>query len=582
MSAQLSPHSRQEPSTAARAAAAGAVALVLAGAGLAWALLVASGAAVAPVAAGGGVAAAVIVAAVAAAVYYAETARRARARAVMHDRETRQLEREFAELAQETLPTLARQVRDGAAADEIFATIPRPDSGSVRVVLTTFQRLLSGVLDESVAAKREAADETAAARREAMAAAQREAAASAERSGVETEAVVLADETIPAAIGQMRAGEPKDTVLAGMSRPASLALGNLLDTVVTEVAVAERRGASAMAACANAAARVQAQTTRMLAELREMEQRYGEDKVFADLMELDHRVSQMGRLADSIALLAGGRSGRRWTRPIQMESILRGAMGRIDAYQRIRVHSTSTAAIAGYAAEGVMHALAELMDNATAFSAHGSEVHVYVEEEDAGLVITIEDSGLGMRRRERDRAEELVSVPLDLATLPGTRLGLAVVGRVAARYGLSINFRPSSRGGTGVVVMIPRPLISQPKGELGFSWTPGFSGEASAAAVPVHDVPVVPTPSEASGDEDNLPVRPRGRTLAEATRPAPDMDAGADSPQRPVRSAGSRFAAFRQAGGRGSGEFATQEPRNPQDLREPDAGSDEDGSKGSA
>ncbi len=110
-----------------------------------------------------------------------------------------------------------------------------------------------------------------------------------------------------------------------------------------------------------------------------------------------------------------------------------------------------------------MHALAELMDNATAFSTHGSEVHVYVEEEDVGVVITIEDSGLGMRRRERDRAEVLVAKSLDLSTLPGTRLGLAVVGRVADRYGLSVNFRPSSRGGTGVVVMIPRSLITQPK-----------------------------------------------------------------------------------------------------------------------
>jgi hypothetical protein len=63
--------------------------------------------------------------------------------------------------------------------------------------------------------------------------------------------------------------------------------------------------------------------------------------------------------------------------------------------------------------------------------------------------VTIEDGGLGMRRRERHRAEELVSQPLDLASLPGTRLGLAVVGRLASRYGLTVNFRPSSRGGTG-------------------------------------------------------------------------------------------------------------------------------------
>jgi anti-sigma regulatory factor (Ser/Thr protein kinase) len=329
-----------------------------------------------------------------------------------------------------------------------------------------------------------------------------------------------------------------------MGQPTSQVLASLLDTMVTEVGSAERRGASAMSACANAAARIQAQTTRMLSELREMEQRHGDDKVFGDLMELDHRVSQMGRLADSIALLAGGRSGRRWTKPIPMESVLRGAMGRIDAYQRVRLHSTSTAAVAGYAAEGVMHALAELMDNAAAFSAHGSEVHVYVEDEDAGVVVTIEDSGLGMRRRERTRAEGLVAEPLDLSTLPGTRLGLAVVGRVATRYRLSVNFRPSSRGGTGVVLMIPRALIAQPR-----TVAEEYSEYAPAvdeSETPAFQEPVDIARSDEADETDDLPVRPRGRTLAAAAMP-PAAPVTEQSSREP-RDAGSRFAAFRQAG----------------------------------
>ena len=332
-------------------------------------------------------------------------------------------------------------------------------------------------------------------------------------------------------------------------------------------------------------------------------------------MGLDHRVSQMGRLADSIALLSGGRTGRRWTRPIPMESILRGAMGRIDAYQRVRLNSSTTAAIAGYAAEGVMHALAELLDNAAAFSAHGSAVHVYVEEEDAGLVVTVEDSGLGMRRRERDRAEQMVSQPLDLATLPGTRLGLAVVGRVAARYGLTVSFRPSSRGGTGVVVMIPRPLLSQPKGAIGAGpgWTPPAGGDAERgdAVMPargdqVSDTSADPDPDEDTGgdaDLENLPVRPRGRTLQDAPQSAlgtrmagPRTDAAAvpcsagpvDTPIRPASDAGSRFAAFRQAGERardtsGSGPLPVRCPEaGGINAGSPDAGSDHDGSEGQA
>jgi signal transduction histidine kinase len=486
--------------------AAGGVTAVVGGAGLAWALTVAPSGAFDLVAAGGGTGLAVTVAAVATAARQLRSARRSRADAKQAQARALRLERDFAELDR------ARQ--------------------------------------DAKLARREAEEATA------------------DRASVEAEATLLSGETLPAAFGRVRAGDSVDRVLAEAARPASSALGGVLDLAVGEAAAAERRGATAMAACAAAAARIQAQTTRMLAELREMEQRHGDEKVFGDLIELDHRVSQLGRLADSIALLAGGRSGRRWTKPIQMESLLRGAMGRVDAYQRIRVHSTSTSAVAGYAAEGVMHALAELMDNATAFSTYGSEVHVYVEEEDVGVVITIEDSGLGMRRRERDRAEALVARPLDLSTLPGTRLGLAVVGKVADRYGLSVNFRPSSRGGTGVVVMIPRSLITQPKPPA--ADTPGEYPETA----------VVPGPAEAGGlgdaglpDDDDpgadLPVRPRGRTLAAArTRAEPSHEA---APARTPREKGSRFAAFRQSGKSApdtAGDPSAGQPRNQTALEE--------------
>jgi signal transduction histidine kinase len=481
---------------------------VITGGGLAGAVSAASRSSTALVAGGGAAAAVVIVIAVTAAFYYAAAARLDSARSILANREAARMEREAANA--------------------------RLDADSAR-------RAVEGASNEADGARQEAVN----ARNDT-------AIAIADRVTLETEAARLADETVPEAIARMREGEEADTALAEAGRSSSQPLNALLDIVMTEIAAAERRGASTMAACANAAARIQAQTTRMLSELREMEQRYGDDKVFADLMDLDHRVSQMGRLADSVALLAGGRSGRRWTKPIPMESILRGAMGRIDAYQRIQLHLTTDAAVVGYAAEGVMHALAELMDNATAFSAHGSEVHVYVETEDVGIVVTIDDSGLGMRRRERARAEGLVSDAFDLSTLPGTRLGLAVVGRVAARYGLSVSFRPSSRGGTGVVLVIPMALITQPRGVAGSPF--GELGER--AAVPA--VPASPAAGTAAGDGagaaafDDLPVRPRGRTLAAATRGTLEAD---EVPRaRPASEAGSRFAAFRQSGQSSGGD----------------------------
>jgi signal transduction histidine kinase len=394
----------------------------------------------------------------------------------------------------------------------------------------------------------------------------------------EAELLRLADATLPAVVKRLRAGASGDTALAELEQPDSAPQSRILATLVAEVGRGERMRAAAMSACANAAGRVQALATSMLADLREMENRHDEE-VLGDLLKLDHSTAQAGRLADSIAVLTGARSGRRWTKPIVMESILRGAVGRISAYQRVRIHSTSTVAVAGYAAEGVMHALAELMDNATSFSPPSEDVYVYVEEVNAGVVVTIEDGGLTMSPSALERAERTVSSEtLDLTTLSGTRLGLAVVGCLARKHGMTVSFRPSSRGGTGVVVMIPRQLITQGRPAVSRAVAGPATEERSSAetadgplATP-DATPVGPAASERGsvrGDADpladkeaddltgtgemiaGLPRRRRGETLAAAPRSVPETAAEPAAPAKPATDPAERFRAFREAGRRG-------------------------------
>ncbi|MEU9315143.1 ATP-binding protein [Streptomyces sp. NPDC048295] len=347
----------------------------------------------------------------------------------------------------------------------------------------------------------------------------------------------------------------------------------------------ETERSAAVAACANAAGRMQALATSMLADLRDMEHRHSAEDVLGDLLHLDHRTAQAGRLADSIAVLTGARSGRRWAKPIVMESILRGAMGRISGYQRVRLHSTSDVAVAGHAAEGVMHALAELLDNAANFSPPTAEVHVYVEEVPAGIVLTVEDSGLVMSDVQLRRAERAVSATdQDLTGLSGTRLGLAVVGRLARKHGLTVSFRPSARGGTGALLMLPQELLTRtpvavpepvsrpvPEPEPTHGTAPAETGTAAGAtaapasgaqhqqhapapaepAAPAADTPA----SETTGSlprfgESGLPKRPRGRTLAAAEARA-NAHGDGDAAPRPRTSdpkeQAARFSSFRQA-----------------------------------
>ncbi|OII65334.1 ATP-binding protein, partial [Streptomyces sp. CC53] len=347
------------------------------------------------------------------------------------------------------------------------------------------------------------------------------------------------------------------------------------DRARAEARRSETARTTAVTACANAAARMQALATGMLAELRAMEHRHSDEDVLHDLLHLDHRTAQAGRLADSLAVLTGARSGRRWAKPIVMESILRGAMGRIAGYQRVRTHCTSRAAVAGHAAEGVMHALAELLDNAANFSPPTAEVHVYVEEVPAGVVVTIEDSGLVMSDVQLRRAEQAVCCDQDsgLSGLSGTRLGLAVVGRLARKHGLTVSYRPSARGGTGALMLIPHELVVRTRdddrlGRLALTTTaapPAAPAASAPRGLPAPPAPAVrtvprtpapppvagPAPEEPAGGQETggtaLPRRRRGSTLAAAHPDGAPALNRADTPTPSHARAADRFSSFRQA-----------------------------------
>ncbi|MFD8078907.1 sensor histidine kinase [Streptomyces sp. NPDC059718] len=371
------------------------------------------------------------------------------------------------------------------------------------------------------------------------------------------EAERFADELLPAAVGRIAAGETVDRVLTGVREPLTGPQRRMLALIAERVGTSESRRAAAMAVGANAAGRMQALATGMLADLRQMEHRHSDPAVLHDLLHLDHRTAQAGRLADSIAVLTGARSGRRWAKPIRMESILRGAMGRIAGYQRVRLHSTSEVAVVGHAAEGVMHALAELMDNAANFSPPTAEVHVYVEEVPAGAVITVEDSGLVMGEVALRRAQSAVAAGSgDLTGLSGTRLGLTVVGRLARKHGLTVSFRPSARGGTGAVMMIPQEMLTVPRPgmDAGPDAEPVLPPEAPAAA------PSVPAPAETSDrdeearrpapalGESGLPKRRRGQTLSSAGHDRPAAPTGSSSGGHGTAAErAARFSTFRSA-----------------------------------
>jgi signal transduction histidine kinase len=281
----------------------------------------------------------------------------------------------------------------------------------------------------------------------------------------------LASEVLPDAIGRLLHGDSVEEVLVSTGHDRALgpqtaqAHQAVVRSVLDAVKAEEDLRDSAQRAFVNVARRVQAIVHQQFQDLREMEERHGGNPdVFDDLLHLDHGTALIGRLADSLAVLGGSRPGRQWSQAVPLFNALRGAMSRITDYQRVDLHSVAEVAVAGPAVEPLIHALAELLDNATRYSPPNTRVHLTAIEVQSGVAVEIEDGGVGLSEEGRARAERVlaqVSAGLDLADLgESPRLGLSVVGRLAQSNGFQVSLRPSAYAGVRAVLVIPRDLIT--------------------------------------------------------------------------------------------------------------------------
>ncbi|MER5867358.1 ATP-binding protein [Kitasatospora sp. NPDC002040] len=288
----------------------------------------------------------------------------------------------------------------------------------------------------------------------------------------EAETVRLARVTLPGLVARLQRGEFTADVLKEyeaqdptVGPEFQAAWQAVLRTVLEAVDREEGLRESAQRAFVNIARRVQAIVHRQAQDLREMEDRHGTDPaVFDDLLRLDHGNALVGRLADSIAVLGGARPGRQWSRAVPLYSVLRGGISRILDYRRVELHPVSEVAVVGTAVEPLVHALAELLDNATRYSPPHTDVHLTAVEVQTGIAIEIEDGGLSLSEEGRARAERMLEEAeegIDLNDLGETpRLGLAVVGRLAQAYGFQVSLRPSAYGGVRAVLIVPQDLIT--------------------------------------------------------------------------------------------------------------------------
>ena len=252
---------------------------------------------------------------------------------------------------------------------------------------------------------------------------------------------------------------------------------------------------------------------RTLGYISELEADETDPEVLSRLFRLDHATTRIRRNAESMLVLAGAEQTRTWSQPVPIAEAARAALSEIEDYQRVDLHHLDEAAVTGVAVADLVHLIAELAENATHFSPPGSRVTVVGQHVADGYRIQVSDRGVGMSASELDGANARIARAAE-GRSDSPLLGLYVVGRLAARRGITVALEPSAGSGiTASVTLPPSMLVDTASLTRTPAETPALP---SPAAGPW---PVVPN---ASVPHRGRPARGRLRGRVEGTgrRPA--------------------------------------------------------------
>ncbi|MET7762896.1 ATP-binding protein [Streptomyces sp. NPDC005393] len=302
----------------------------------------------------------------------------------------------------------------------------------------------------------------------------------------------------------------------------------------------------------NVGRRVDNLTARQLALIDAVEREETDPALLDQLYQIDHLAVRLQRNADSLMLLAGVAETALEARPTALTNVVRAALGEIEEYQRIHLRVLDEVTVAPDIVGDLTLMLAELMENAVAFSPAESRVEVRVRSQAEGAVVEVVDHGLGLSaERLKEENERLVRRErLDLA--PTKVLGLFVVGRIARRWGIGATLTPTLGGGVTSRVFISSTLLVPPSrapatfagdddspssalstrsGPAGPAKSPALTGPAETSAVPPQHprpsrwAPAGTAPQDSTG-KGPAPLPRRIPRTAHAAGPAPETGSG--------------------------------------------------------
>jgi two-component system OmpR family sensor kinase len=115
-------------------------------------------------------------------------------------------------------------------------------------------------------------------------------------------------------------------------------------------------------------------------------------------------------------------------------------------------------------AENLRIMIRNLLDNAVRYSPEHGKVQLDIDESDAGIALTVQDSGAGVPAEERARVFDRF-YRIKGTTMSGSGLGLAIVKAIADRHGATVELEDAPIGGLAVKVTFPVSQTGVPSAE---------------------------------------------------------------------------------------------------------------------
>ncbi|MFE9822087.1 sensor histidine kinase [Streptomyces sp. NPDC005791] len=328
------------------------------------------------------------------------------------------------------------------------------------------------------------------------------------------------------ALEQLRDGEPLPARRAAPSVPGADAFDLLTQemarsqddavAVVVQAAQLHRSDGNEqkVEVFVNLARRLQSLVHREIQILDELEHEVEDPDLLKGLFHVDHLATRIRRHAENLAVLGGAVSRRQWSNPVTVTEVLRSAIAEVEQYPRVKLVPPIDGTLRGHAVADVIHLLAELVENATVFSAPHTQVLLRAQRVTAGLALEVEDRGLGMPETEQKRMNTLLAAPDQVNVahlLQDGRIGLFVVASLARRHGIAVRLQSNIYGGTQAVLVLPEVLLGIDIDAA--TTTPGAAPAPPPGPVhrpsPAQDVPSVTTPHATAQPPLRLDRTPR-------------------------------------------------------------------------